>query len=298
MVLWFSSPWRPGRSWSWATAKHILYYGRHVSATGLVNFFNQSSDVLVASYVLGPASAGVYVVGKRTLIAANALLSGALSRVALPTFSHVRTDATRVAQVFYQAVRLTSVVTTPAFVGLALVAPEFITLFFGPHWTGAVRVMQALSVFGIIQSLGLYNQALVLAFGKPQWLTALTSLYAVVNLLTFTLLSQYGIVAIAVAFTVRGYLLYPLSLGMVTRLTSVTVRGYFRATLVSLIGSAMMAVVVLSLRLQLDHWTVLSRFVALAAAGAGTYAVALLIWGRGEVRMLLSLARGWRPRTA
>lgn len=297
-VLWTCSPWRPVFAWERGAAGEIIRYGRHVSATGVVNFVNENADVLVIGYVLGPAAAGIYVVGKRAFTAANALLAGALSRLAVPVFSQLHEDRPRLASAFLRAVKTTSIVTTPAFIGLALLAPEFLMLFFGPQWLEAIIVMQALCFVGVIQSLGLYNHALILALGKPHWQTALTLLYAAINLATFVLVTRFGIAAVAVAFAVRAYILYPLSIALVMRLIPVSTRLYLKALRVPLVGTAIMALGVILLRELIHDWSALFRLIALTAGGGIIYIASLLLIGRtelNELRHLRSAMKAKRP---
>jgi O-antigen/teichoic acid export membrane protein len=289
IVLWSCSPWRPAFAWARGPARDIARYGRHVSATGAINFANENSDVLVIGYVLGPSAAGIYVVGKRAFIAANALLAGALSRLAVPVFSQIHGDPPRLAAAFLSAIKTTSIVTTPAFAGLALVAPEFLMLFFGPQWLAATSVMQALCIVGIIQSLGLYNHALMLALGKPGWQTRLTLLYAVVNLAAFALVARFGIGAVALAFAARAYLLYPLSVAPVMRLIPVSVPTYLGALRTSVIATAVMAAGVILLRGIVQDWPVLLRLLALIAAGGALYAASLFAIGRKDLGELCTL---------
>ena len=289
-VLWACSPWRPAFAWKRGPAREIVRYGRHVSATGAINFVHENADILVIGYVLGPAAAGIYAVGKRAFTAANAVLAGALSRLAVPVFSQLSDDRVRLASVFLRAVRATSIVTTPAFVGLALLAPEFLMLFFGAHWLKATVVMQALCLVGIIQSLGLYNHGLILALGKPNWQTGLTLLYAVVNLATFVLVAHFGIGAVAIAFAARAYILYPLSIWLVMRLVPLSTSSYLKAVRAPVISAAVMAIAVVLLRDLVHDWSIPIRILVLGGGGAAIYFLCMLIIGRADLNELRSLA--------
>ena len=186
--------------------------------------------------------------------------------------------------------RATSIVTTPAFVGLALLAPEFLMLFFGAHWLKATVVMQALCLVGIIQSLGLYNHGLILALGKPNWQTGLTLLYAVVNLATFVLVAHFGIGAVAIAFATRAYILYPLSIWLVMRLVPLSTSSYLKAVRAPVISAAVMAIAVALLRDLVHDWSIPIRILVLGGGGAAIYFLCMLIIGRADLNELRSLA--------
>jgi PST family polysaccharide transporter len=294
-ILWAACPRWPRLCFATDKAREIVFYGRHVTLSGIANFFNANSDVLIVGTVLGAAAAGLYTVGKRALLAANLLLSRALSRVAFPAFSQLKHDRVRLAAAYLKLVSATSLITTPAFVGLALVADPFIHLFFGDRWAGAIPVMQYLSLFGALQAVGIYNQSLMLALGKPHWQTWLAAIYAVANCTLFFAAADQGPGAIAAAFTGRAWLLYPLSIWTAILLLPIGWRDYWRAIRLSLFGSLVMTGVVLGLHPFLVDMAPLASMIAIATTGALAYACALLLVGRSAMAEMLAFARGRQP---
>lgn len=292
LLLWGMTPWRPGRGYDRGKARAIARYGRHMGVTGVANFFNGSSDMMVVGSVLGPAAAGVYAVGKRALLAANLLVSRALSRVALPTFSHLRDDPARLAGAYVRLVSSTAIIAMPAFVGLALVAGEFVPLFFGRQWAGAVPVMRFLTLFGALQAVGIYNHALMLAMGKPHWQTRLALLYAAVNLITFTVAVRYGVAGVALAFTLRAYLLYPLSVWPAVLLLPIGWADYGRAIRPAVLACAGMAAATLAMRVPVAGWAPAPLMAYTVVVGAASYILFLGLTGRRQVGAMLAFARG------
>ncbi|MFT3966519.1 MAG: lipopolysaccharide biosynthesis protein [Sphingobium sp.] len=296
-ALWTVSPWRPRLAFSREKGREIFYYGRHMAVSGVANFFNANSDVLVVTMVLGAAATGIYTVGKRALLSANLLLARSLSRVALPTFAHLRDDPNRLAQAYLKLVSSTAIITMPAFVGMALVSEEFILLFFGERWQGAVAVMYYLSFFGALQAIGIYNQSIMLAMGKPQWQAALATLYAVVNLLSFFVAARYGVAAVALAFTVRAYLLYPLSIWAVVLLLPIRWSDYWAALRLSVIGCVGMMVATTLFHQAADGFDPLPRMIMTILCGMGSYSLILLLLGRRELNEMLLFALGRERRS-
>ena len=291
-ILWAGCSRRPRFRFVRKKGQEIFFYSRHVTLTGIANFFNSNSDVLIVGVVLGAAATGVYTVGKRALLAANLLLARALSRIAFPAFSQLKHDPPRLAAAFLKLVSATSLITTPAFVGMALVADSFIHLFFGPRWAGAVPVMQCLSFFGALQAIGIYNQSLMLALGKPQWQTWLVALYAVVNCTLFLAAADQGPGAIAAAFTLRAWLLYPLSVLGVILLLPISWKDYWKAVRPGLFASAAMAGCVLGARPFLVEMAPAEVLTLTILIGALTYGMALLLLGRNALVQLLMFAKG------
>ncbi len=246
LTLWTVTRWRPGLRFSRESALFIYRYSRHVAVTGVTNFVNQSSDVFFVTYFLGPAAAGIYSAGKRILTALNAVFAGALQRIALPAFAEVQSDAARMARAFLDAVGLTATVTAPIFAGLICLSDDLTHVLLGEKWMAASPIMAILAVTGFLQSLGYYNHGVMLAKAKPHWQTALTLVYAVTNVIAFILVSRYGLVAVALAFTVRTVVLYPVSVGCAVRLLPIGWLDYAKVTLPSIACATAMSIAVLA----------------------------------------------------
>ncbi len=292
LILWAAYPSRPHWRFSREKAREIVFYGRHVGLSGAANFFNANSDVLVVSLALGSTATGIYTVGKRALLAANLLLARAISRVSLPAFAQLKEDPAHLSRAFIRLLSATSLITTPAFVGLALVSDEFIFFFFGDRWAGAADVMRYLSLFGALQAIGIYNQSIMLALGKPQWQTWLATIYAVVNVATFFLAVEHGIAAVAATFTARAYLLYPLSILPVVLLLPIGWRDYWKAVQPSVLASLAMTGFVLLVRHQLVGASHELMLLCTIAAGVASYALMMTLFGRHIVMDMISFAKG------
>lgn len=298
IILWAACPMRPRLRFSREKARDVLFYGRHVGVTGAANFFNANADIMVIGLALGGAATGIYTVGKRALLAANLMLARALSRVALPVFSQLKGDPPRLAKAFLKIVSATSSITTPAFVGLAIVSDEFIFLLFGPRWAAAADVMHYLSLFGALQAIGIYNQSLMLAMGKPQWQTWLAGIYALVNIVTFFFAVEYGMAAVAAAFTARAYILYPLSVWPVVVLLPLGWRDYWKALGPSVVASVVMAVFLWGFRFALAGQAPIPMLLSTVIAGAAVYMVVLGLVGRTIVIDMFHFARAGGKRVS
>ena len=71
-------------------------------------------------------------------------------------------------------------------------------------------------------------------------------LNAVTNLIAFTIAVRWGIVAVAAAYVIRGYLLSPLEVWMVRSLAGVELGKYFRQFLAPALGCVAMAISILA----------------------------------------------------
>jgi len=93
----------------------------------------------------------------------------------------------------------------------------------------------------------------IVAAGKPSWHFRITLLNAICNVIAFLLVVRLGIVAVAAAYVIVGYLLSPVPLLAVRSLVRIDFRTYLRQYITPLTGSLVMATIVLGLRYVLGE---------------------------------------------
>jgi PST family polysaccharide transporter len=68
---------------------------------------------------------------------------------------------------YTRSVRLTTLVTYPIFVGLAICAEEVLLVVFGAQWVGATPYFVVISLLTLPHFLRLYSNSLLRATGRP-----------------------------------------------------------------------------------------------------------------------------------
>jgi O-antigen/teichoic acid export membrane protein len=237
-VVWSTCHWRPGFSTSWASARDLAGFGASVTGTSLVNFLNRRSDDFLIGLVLGSTALGLYTVAYKLLLLMTDVLTRTIEVVAFPVFSRVQTDRERFVRGFYAANRASLAVATPAYLFVAAFAPEVVEVAFGPHWADSAPVLRALAFIGILQASLLFNATLVGAAGRPDLGLLVTAVNGVANVVAFVAVVSHGILAVAVAYVVVGYLLAPLSLWSVRKVLDYDVGTYLGLYVPPLVSSA------------------------------------------------------------
>jgi O-antigen/teichoic acid export membrane protein len=247
VILWGASPWRPRFRFSFAHGRELYVFGVNVLGTNLLNFVNRHVDNLIIGYFLGAAALGYYAVGYRIVRLITGQFNSVVNAVAFPAFSMRQADPKALREGFYGITNFTSLASFPVFAGLGLVAPEFVSVFYGVGWDQSVQVMQILALAGLVQSVSFYQGSVLLAIGRPDLLLRLTALNAIVNSVLFLIAVQWGIAAVAAAYVVRLYLLTPVTLLALSRVADVSVARYLRNLRTAIAGTAGLVAVVLGL---------------------------------------------------
>lgn len=277
ITLWSVGDWRPGLRFSASHFKELFSFGINIVGFNVLNFFNLRSDDILIGYFLGSVALGYYSVAYRLLLIMIRLLTTVTTQVALPTFSQMQDDLTRIRKAFYKVTRYTSLISFPAFLGIAVAAPELVQCLFGEEWLPSVPVMRVLSFIGILESMEEFNAVLLLSMGKPLWRLAIQFINTVANVIVFLIVVRWGLVAIALALVIRGYLLSPVSLLVVNKLINIDFRQYIANFSSPLAASTLMVATIVAVQ----HFSggALNIYIQLAmmiTIGVATYTLSIL----------------------
>jgi len=295
VVLWTASGFRPGLNVSRRHFRDLFGFGVYIIGADLLAFLTQRWDRLVIGLFLSTQAVGFYDVAQRLLTVMTQVLTQTLSTVAFAAFSRLQQEKEQMRHALYTTTRLTSAIAFPAFLGMAVLAPELVRGLFGPGWEPSIPVMRVLALVGILQSVGFLTGGVMLACGKPSWRLAIMVLNLVVNVAAMLLAVRWGILAVAAAYAIRGFLLWPLSIAAVRILIGVDPRAYLQSLTAPLVASLVMVAAVAAVQYALGGRGAV--FLTLAAGimvGALTYVLAVYLLApdlAGQVQELFRAAR-------
>lgn len=296
IVLWTASDWRPAWRFSGRHFRDLFAFGSNVLGFKLLRFADRRVDNLMVGTFIGSTALGFYVVAYRLLNLIINVTTSVVGSVAFPMISRLQSDPEQVRKGYYKAIRLTSILSFPAFLGLIVVAPEATRLVFGSQWDASVPVMQVLAVAGLAQSVLFVNGVVLKALGRPGWRLAIMAVSVLVLVGAFAVAVQLGITAVALALVIVTYLFAPVWLFAVHRLVGLDARRYLKQIGPPLVASVVMAVLVYALKLAAESWPLALRVSVLVVAGLAVYGGALWLLARTMVEEVLSLARLSIPR--
>jgi O-antigen/teichoic acid export membrane protein len=293
VVLWSVSHWRPRLHFSKQYFKQLFSFGSNIIGINFLNFLNRNSDDFLIGYFLGPTALGYYTIAYKLLTTMVSTFTGVTNVVAFPAFSRIQKDIDQTRSAFYKVTHFTSLVSFPAFLGLAVVAPILTVVLYGSQWTPSIPVMQILAFICIIHSVFYFNSSVVLAAGKPTWRLGITLLNAISNVIAFVLVVRFGIVAVAAAYVIRGYLLSPVEIWVVYKVIKIDVKLYLKQFIAPIISSLIMVVLLEIVKYLLNNVFASSvELVILVLLGCVTYLIAIQLFLpslRSQLREFVSL---------
>jgi O-antigen/teichoic acid export membrane protein len=153
-------------------------------------------------------------------------LTGMVWNVTQPVFARIADDRQQMQRAFRKMLRFTAFLACPCMFGLALIAPEFITIAITEKWLPSAQLMQILCIGGaFVPVASLYANFLV-SQGKSNVYMYNTIGLCLVQLLLLYVLYPYGIRTMVVAYVVLNLLWLPVWHTFTARLIGVS---FFRA---------------------------------------------------------------------
>jgi PST family polysaccharide transporter len=238
LALWWFLPWRPSLHFSRAEFGELYAFGVRVMGSDVLNFVSRNADNLLIGALLGTVPLGFYAVGYRILETTQQLLISITRKVTFPALAALQSEPERMQRAFFRLTKAGSAVIMPGYIAMALMAPELIVVVFGDRWADSGPVASALFLCGPALSVQAFSGPLLYAAGHPGVFLRFQVIRMVANVIGFIIAVPFGIVAVAAAFTIRGYVLLPLNLywlrkhgGISTRVYLGQLRGIAGATL-------------------------------------------------------------------
>jgi O-antigen/teichoic acid export membrane protein len=177
ILLWVSPPLfrdRPG----WGSFLELIHYGMGQSVARVGVILANQTDNLVVGRWLGAVALGQYSRAYQLMALPTSLIGDVLDKVLFPTMARVQNDARRLGSAYLQGTAFLALITLPAGIVAALLAPDLVPLLFGQRWVGLVPPFQVLALGMMFRTCYRMSDSLSRATGKVyrrawrQWLFA------------------------------------------------------------------------------------------------------------------------------
>jgi len=293
-LLWFMSGWTPKFIFRWSAAWELLSFGLHLMGFGLVNYFNRNLDNLLIGKFEGAATLGFYNLAYRLLLFPLQSISTVIGRVMFPALSTIQDNKEKVRQGYISANRYIATITFPLMTGLAILAPQFVRVFFGIKWDRSIFLIQVLAFAGLFQSVETTVGWLFQSQGRTDILLKWGIFSAAVCAGAFGIGLLWSAEGVAVAYLIVELLLLWPTLWLAFRLIDLKVFRFMRSLFTIALATAGMAVVTLGVRLALEKLVKAGDLVTLlvsAVVGTVTFVLLLLALDRPLVRELAAIPR-------
>lgn len=155
-LLFLRSPTKVRFRWDREQARSLLRFGTPLIGAGALNQLILNSDYLIVNRYLGTAVAGAYFLAFNISNWPMTLIAFSMRRTAVAGFARLQGDPAAIQRAFVGAATLLISATLPMALLIGLLAPEVLTVAYGPKWaTGAtaLRFLAGISVLRLFYAL-------------------------------------------------------------------------------------------------------------------------------------------------
>ena len=296
-ALWSATSWRPSWHCSARHLRELFGFALSIAGNNILWVGAQRVDQVLVGLRFSSASLGSYALASRAIQLVIDAVSEPLQTVALPAFARLQDERERLHAAFYRATELAACVGMPMFGGIAVLAPNFVPVVFGPRWSAAIPLFQVMAIYGLLRAVLTFGHPLMLAIGRPGVYLLLFVSHVVVTVVLCSLAVLWSPVAAAAAVSLAMTVHAVIFLVVCRKLTGISIRTMgSRLSAPAAMTAVMVAVVLAFRRLAEDALGDLMTVAAGMALGAGIYAAGLLVLKPALVTELVRSVTDRRPR--
>lgn len=241
IVLWSLSSWRPRFHFSVTDFKDIFKFSANMTAFNIINYFARNTDQLVIGKALGPQLLGIYSLAYKVMLYPLQNISVVITKVLFPVFSKIQNEYERIKNAYVTMTRVISLITFPLMAGLFVLAPELVRYVLGPQWEPAIILIRIFCLTGAVQSITANVGNIIISQGRADLQLKLGVMGAVVVIIAIASGIWWGIVGIAVAYTVETVLFGMYLILVSNALIKLEPKRYFSSLYTSVLVAILMA---------------------------------------------------------
>lgn len=272
ILFWVVVPWRPRFMFDFDLAKQLFRYGFSIMTDRAFTIFGDSFDYLLIGlyYYQDKAALGIYTLAYRLpdLLVINTL--SVLAVVFFPAFSSIQNEKEILQKSFLSSLRYVQLLITPLCLGMVVAADPIIRVIFGDQWLQAIPLMQVLSLYALILSIGFHVGDIYKAIGRPDILLKLAIPIFIVRLVALWIGSQYSLMGIAIGHLVAASIELVIRAIVTMKVIKVTLLEMLKQLTAFISGTALLALAIPALYLARDTAPFI-QLIAVSIAGAIGY---------------------------
>jgi O-antigen/teichoic acid export membrane protein len=247
----FIFPLRAWPAFSFGAIRPMMHFGIRLSLDRVIFFLQGNMAALVAGKVLGKEALGLYTVALTFAAAPLQRVLPVLTQVSFSAFARIQTDADRVRRNVLRALRFASLLSFPALLGLAAVAPVAVPVVLGPKWIASTILVQIICLAVPLRILLTLVSPALLGTGHAGANLANVSTTLILTTAALLFGVQFGVVGLAWSGTVVFPLVFLLNMRRSSRTLGIPAAQLVRSIVPFLSSAVVMSVAVAGLSLLL-----------------------------------------------
>ena len=177
--------------------KELMQTGGGFTAGSIANYVARQGDNILVGRLLGAEALGLYGRAYQTMAMPADLFGGVLDIVLFPVMARVQDSKASLARAYQRGISAIALITAPAGVAVAVVAPELIVVLLGSQWIGAIAPLRVFALGLLFRTSFRMSEAISRATGAVYRRAWRLWVYAALVLVGAWIGSHWGITGVA-----------------------------------------------------------------------------------------------------
>jgi O-antigen/teichoic acid export membrane protein len=273
-------------------------FGLYQMGERIVNYLTANIDVLLIGKFLGPGVLGLYSLALRLVLMPMQKINPVITNIAFPIFARYQHDNALLRAGYLKITQFVAFAGFPVLVGLAVTAQIYVPAIFGSQWSGAIPLIQILSIVGMDVALTNPSGSVYLAKGHADFGFRWNVVYMIMVAVVLFLTVGHGVIVMALSYACLSIFSAFLFMAVFRHMIGLSWGDYI-GTLIKPLGiNVLMGVLVYSTYLVLSSFGAgwLTLLAATILVGVASYGVLQLLFNASFVSQLKIFAMpGGRP---
>lgn len=222
----------------------LLRFGVKILGTNLFgNLYNQIRAFIIGK-VYTPNDLAFFDKGQQfpSLIVTN--INSSITAVLFPKMASEQNEKEEIKQLMRRSLRFSSFLLSPMLIGMAAVAPQFVTVILTDKWKECVPLMQLLCFYYLFWPIHSINMQSLKALGEGNKYLKLEIVKKIIDVILLLITFQKGIVMIAAGMVVSSVFSVIINAYPNKQLIGYSIREQFKDILPSLASAILMGTIV------------------------------------------------------
>ncbi|HII3167428.1 TPA: oligosaccharide flippase family protein [Klebsiella michiganensis] len=260
--------------------KELFSFGVYVMAENILwSVLSRVFSLLIATFH-GTYALGLYNMATRITDALLNVLNTVVSRMALPLFSQVQDDLSKLKNIFSRTTKIFNTISMPAFVGMAITCTEWVPVMLGDGWVNAVPVIQVIAIMYAVMYSRMFVGIAMKAVGESKRFMLLSALSATLSVITVLLTKNYSLTETMVSWsTVRVVITIPVGIFLMNKILGINGYQQLKPVFIPLLSTLLMAgtIFVLKVFFVSEFQNVILRLIMVGLLGGGVYFLSFIV---------------------
>jgi O-antigen/teichoic acid export membrane protein len=169
LLLFYFVSWRPKFHFVFREALDYIKFGIVVAFTGSLSYLNEKVDRFFAARAWTPKLLGYYSMALELAQIPTEKIVVLINQVSFSAFAQLQKDQEKFRDFYGKSTKITITLVFPIFVGVFLLADEFIRVLLNEKWYPIVFLVKYLALTQIMTAINAINNVVHIAQGRPKW---------------------------------------------------------------------------------------------------------------------------------